>query len=321
MMRRTAMAFAARGGAKAKLSILIFHRVMREPDPLLPGEPSAAQFDALMRHVRSTYRPMPLSEAVEALQRGTLPAAALAVTFDDGYADNLTLAAPILQRHGIPATVFIATGYLDHGCMWNDRVIEAFRNTRKDELDLEMLQLGKQAVDSTGARRAAIDRVLNTLKYLPGPQRDDHADAVLRAAGVAAPRGLMLTREAVPSLARMGVDVGAHTVSHPILAELPKTQAWDEILASKHELEQLTSHAVSLFAYPNGKPGRDYTPEHVAMVRRAGFTAAVSTRWGAATRTTDLLQLPRFTPWTRHPLKFDLLMLRNVWRHGEQQAA
>ncbi len=67
-----------------------------------------------------------------------------------------------------------------------------------------------------------------------------------------------------------------------------------------------------LFAYPNGRPQQDYTAEHVAMVRDAGFAAAVSTARGAADRTTDPFQLPRFTPWRREPLGFDLLLARNL---------
>ena len=76
-----------------------------------------------------------------------------------------------------------------------------------------------------------------------------------------------------------------------------------------------------LFAYPNGKPGDDYGAEHVRMVHEARFRAAFSTAWGAASRASDVLQLPRFMPWTREPLKFDLLMLRNLRQRFEQKAA
>jgi peptidoglycan/xylan/chitin deacetylase (PgdA/CDA1 family) len=317
MIWRSALALASRG----KLSILIFHRVLSEPDPLLPSEPSAAQFDVLLRHIKTRFTVLPLSDAVRRLYNGTLAAGALAITFDDGYADNLAVAAPILQRHRIPATVFISTGYLDGRCMWNDVVIEAFRSTKQPVLDLTTLGLGKHLLASVEERRASIDRVLDEIKYLDNVQRELRVQEILRAAGVAAPTHLMLTRDSVRSLPDMGLDVGAHTVNHVILAKTGSDEARREIVDAKHDLEQLLGRAVLLFAYPNGKPNNDYLGEHVRMVREAGFAAAVSTAWGAASRASDPLQLPRFTPWARKPLKFDLLMLRNLRSGLEQKTA
>ncbi len=308
---RGVLALASRG----RLSILIFHRVLREPDPMLPGEPSAAQFDALMRHVKARFDVLPLAEAVTRLYAGTLPAAALAVTFDDGYADNVSVAAPILHRHAIPATLFVATGYLDGGCMWNDRVIAAFRDTRRPELDLSALALGRHPAVSLEERRAGMDRVLAELRYRPGAERERSAREILDVARVDAPRDLMLTSDAVRSLVAYGIDAGAHTVSHPILARTPADEAWREICESRRRLGEIVGRRVTLFAYPNGRPGRDYLDEHVRMAREAGFDAAVSTAWGAATRAGDRFELPRFTPWARTPLKFDLLMVRNL-RHA-----
>lgn len=320
MIWRSAFALASRSGAGARLSILIFHRVLPLKDPLFPTEPFAAQFDALIGHVISRFRVLPLSAAIAALRNGTLPARALAITFDDGYADNLTVAAPILRRHGAPATVFVATGYLDGDCMFNDLVIEALRTTAQPALDLASIGLGKLRLDSAAGRRRAIDHVLDHIKYLPASQRRERAEHILRAAEVPAPSRLMLTRESVRALPAAGFDVGAHTVTHPILARLGAGEAWGEICDSKRDLEELLGKPVNLFAYPNGKPDRDYTAEHVRMVREAGFAAAVTTAPGAANRDSDPFQLPRFTPWSRHPLRFDALMLRNL-RHGAEQRA
>ena len=270
---------------------------------------------------RAASASLPLRDAVRCLYDGTLPASALAITFDDGYADNLAVAAPILRRHGMPATVFIATGYLDRGCMFNDVVIEAFRSTEKCELDLTEYGLGRHPLGSVAERVAAIDRVLSQTKYLPLAERDARARDILRAAETAEPDGLMLTRDSVRKLVGSGFEVGAHTVNHPILAKTPSEKAWREICDGKRDLENLTGSPVTVFAYPNGRPGDDYLGEHVRMVREAGFSAAVSTAWGAASRASDALQLPRFTPWTRQPMKFDLLMLRNLRLGPEQKAA
>jgi len=266
MMWRHAFKIASPGGVRGRLSILIFHRVLAQSDPLCPGEPSAAQFDRLCAHLRARFEVLPLMEAVARLQKGSLPAGTLAITFDDGYADNLSIAAPILRKHGLPATIFVATGYLDGGCMWNDKIIEAFRSTRNGKIDLRGLGLEMYAVGSVAERTAGIARVLDATKYLPLVERDERADQILRAAGATAPAGLMLESGSVRSLADSGVDVGVHTVNHPILARTSSEQAWDEIVESKRRLEDLTGKPMRLFAYSNGKPDQDYSQEHVTMV-------------------------------------------------------
>jgi peptidoglycan/xylan/chitin deacetylase (PgdA/CDA1 family) len=306
VIARAALALAAR----ERLSILIFHRVLPAPDSLLPGEPSADQFDALLRHLERRFTVLPLREGLARTLDRTLPARALAITFDDGYADNVSIAAPLLRAHGMPATIFIATGYLDGGWMFNDIVIEAFRSTPAPEIDLGSLGLGRYKLESTKERRVAIDHVLQELKY--SPRRDADAREILRLAQITLPASPMLTREALRRVAGDGIDIGAHTVSHPILARVADEHAWREIRDGKRELERLVERPVTLFAYPNGKPGQDYSEAHVRMVREAGFDGAVSTRWGAATASSDRFQLPRFTPWTRSPWKFDLLMMRNL---------
>lgn len=319
MIWRSAFALASPGGTRARLSILIFHRVLPRQDPLFPGEVFAEQFATLMNHVASRFRVLALRDAVRALAQGTLPARAMAITFDDGYADNLEIAAPILQRNRMPATVFVATGYLDGGCMWNDLVIQAFRTTQRTSVDLHSIGLGTFHLGSHKDRRAAIDQVIAHLKYLPVHERRDRAERVLHAAEADAPIGLMLTRDSVRALHAAGFDVGAHTVTHPILARLASDAAWEEIRQSKLDLEALTGKPVGLFAYPNGKPGADYLPDHARMIREAGYEAAFTTAPGAANRGSDVYQLPRFTPWVRNPLRFDWLMMRNLRQDAEQR--
>jgi peptidoglycan/xylan/chitin deacetylase (PgdA/CDA1 family) len=310
MIGRTALALASRG----RLSVLIFHRVLPGRDALLPGEPTADEFDSLLGHLKEQFSVLPLSEAIVRLRDGSLPRSALAITFDDGYADNATVAAPLLRKHGLPATVFVATGYIDGGVMWNDIVIAAFRSAPSTCVSLESPDLGSYRLESIADRHTAIDRVLAQLKYRPAVERERQARSLLEIAGGELPRDLMMTSDMVKSLESSAIEIGAHTVTHPILARIPSPDAWREIVDSKHSLEALLGHAVALFAYPNGRPGQDFCAEHIRMAKKAGFTAAVSTAWGAASRASDPFQLPRFTPWTRKPLKFDLLMMRNLRR-------
>ena len=112
-MIRTAAHLLSPGGARARLSVLIFHRVFAQPDPLAPSEPDLPRFEHLLRWVSRWFQVLPLDEAVARLAAGTLPPRAAAITFDDGYADNAEVALPALQRAGLPATFFIATGFHD----------------------------------------------------------------------------------------------------------------------------------------------------------------------------------------------------------------
>ncbi len=290
----------------ATLSILIYHRVLARPDPLFPGEVDAALFERQLRLVKSFYAPLPLSEAVQRLQDGSLPPRAACITFDDGYADNAQVALPLLQRHGLHATFFIATGYLDGGQMWNDTVIEAVRQAPGPQLDLREHGLDCLPVASLAQRQAAIAALLGRLKYLPFAQRQQLALQIRRQAGAAAGPPAMLSTVQLRQLQAAGMGLGAHTASHPILSTLPDHAAQRDIADGKHRLEDLIQAPVTLFAYPNGKAGRDYGAPHVAMVQKLGFQAAVATDWGVARPGAglDLLQLPRFTPWDRGRLAF-----------------
>lgn len=292
----------------ATLSILIYHRVLARPDPLFPGEVDRALFERQLRLLKRFYTVLPLPVAVQRLRDGSLPPRAACITFDDGYADNAEQALPLLQQYGLHATFFIATGYLNGGHMWNDRVIDAVRQSPGATLDLRDLGLDCLPLASLAQRGAAIEHVLGKLKYLPFEQRQRLAVDIRRRAGGAmrtmAPA--MLTTYQLRRLHAAGMGIGAHTVSHPILAALSDRAARNDIANGKRELEQLLQAPVTLFAYPNGKAGHDYGPAHVQIVKSLGFAAALATDWGVARPGAglDLFQLPRFTPWDRGRLAF-----------------
>ncbi len=297
-----------------RLSVLAYHRVLPQHDALLPSEPAAAAFEDRMRWVRANFEVLPLAEAANALARQRLPKRALSITFDDGYADNYEVALPILLRLGLPATFFVATGFLDGGCMFNDVVIEALRVAPGPHLDLDDLGLGCHPVGSDEQRTRAIERILVRLKYFEPERRRRVAGEVAHRAGSRTPTDLMMTSEQVRALSAAGMEIGAHTVTHPILAEVPLARARHEMEASRARLEQITGAPVRLFAYPNGSPRRDYYAEHAALARELGFDAAVSTAWGAARAGDDPYQIPRFTPWDRADWRFGLRLAHNAMR-------
>jgi peptidoglycan/xylan/chitin deacetylase (PgdA/CDA1 family) len=294
-----------------RLSVLCYHRVLARQDPLLPGEPTAEEFEERMRWVKTNFNVLPLMEAVRAMRENRLPPRALCITFDDGYADNFCIALPILQRLGLPATFFVATGFLDGGCMFNDVVIEAVRAALPADLDLDDLGLGRHPLGSDEQRCRAIDRILARLKYFEPIRRSEVAREVARRAGARVRTDLMMTSEQVCRLHAAGMEIGAHTVSHPILAEVGAQRARHEMAASRARLEEITGAPVRLFAYPNGTPLRDYRGEHAALAREVGFDAAVSGAWGAARAGDDLYQIPRFTPWDRPNWRFGLRLATN----------
>lgn len=305
-------------GPHARLSILIYHRVLPVPDPLFPGEVDAAWFDAQMALVKDSFNVLPLGEAAQRLTSGNLPPRAACITFDDGYADNAEIALPILERYGLPATFFVATDFLDGGRMWNDTLIEALRLAPAGSLDLRSIGLGDYPLRSWDERRSAIAAIIGALKYLPQTARAEQVQHVADIAGAALPTNLMMRSDQVRTLRARGMEIGGHTAGHPILARLDSAAARDEMARGKEVLEGILGERIKLFAYPNGKPHQDYAHEHVDMVRDLGFEAAVSTAWGVATRTSDVFQLPRFTPWDRAPAKFSLRLLQNLLRTTPQ---
>ncbi|MGE0383616.1 MAG: polysaccharide deacetylase family protein [Gammaproteobacteria bacterium] len=295
---------------RPRLSVLIYHRVLAEPDPMRTYEIDAARFDAQMRWVGAAFNVVPLEDAIAALAHGRLPPRALAITFDDGYADNLDCAVPILRRHGLHATFFLTTRHVAGGMMWNDRVIEGVRHGPGPLLSLEHHGLGTFSIGDAGARRSAAMKLLGALKYEPPERRERIADELLAAAP--AVRGPMLDEDQVRALSRTGMGIGGHTHSHPILARLPEQDARAEIAANRDALAALTGRAPVLFAYPNGKPDTDYGARDIALVRQAGYGAAMSTAVGAAGAGADRFQLPRFTPWDRSRGRFLLRLARNT---------
>ena len=315
MLFRQSFALMSPAGQGARLQVLIFHRVLPSADPLFPQEVDAARFDRICGWLRAWFNVLPLDEAVRRLSAGTLPARSLAITFDDGYADNHDIALPILRRHGLTATFFIATGYIDGGRMWNDTIIESLKHTALDAIDLQDVQglsFGTHSLRTPGERRAAIDAIIPRIKHLPAARRQSAADDIARCAKAVLSNDLMMTSDQVIALHRGGMQIGAHTVTHPILALLGAEEACAEIVASRQSLEHLLGAPVRLFAYPNGQPGQDYSAQTVAIARAAGFDAAVTTAWGSSDSRTDRFEIPRFTPWDRTRMRFGARLLGNL---------
>jgi peptidoglycan/xylan/chitin deacetylase (PgdA/CDA1 family) len=192
--------------------------------------------------------------------------------------------------------------------MWNDAVIEVVRNAPGERLNLGRAGFGVVDIGCPVRRRAVIEMLIAALKYLPA---DERIERVKRMARSFTPT--MLSSDQLIALHRAGMAIGAHTVSHPILSAISNAEARAEIADGRARLQDIIQAKVTLFAYPNGKPGRDFEERHAAMLRSQGFEAAVTTAWGAARVGTDPLYLPRFTPWDRGSGRFLLRMAANMF--------
>ena len=197
--------------------------------------------------------------------------------------------------------------------MWNDTLIEAIKATHLEAIDLRDLGLGRLKMRSIEDKRAALGKLIPTLKHRKESTRETMvADIADRCGATRLPGDLMMTSTELRALHAAGMGIGAHTVNHPILARCDESGARREISDGRAKLESLLGERIGLFAYPNGKYGADYTEEHVDIVRGLGFDAAVTTNLGASGHGNDAFQLSRFTPWDRPAWRFGLRLALNL---------
>jgi len=317
---RLATGFYAPAGLRSRLSVFYFHRALAQPDPLLPGEPDARTFDGILGWIGAQFQVLDPLEACERLFAGTLPARPAVITFDDGYRDNHAVALPLLRRHRMKAAFFVATGYLDTGMMFNDRVIEAVRRCKVDSI--RMPTLGGTApralpLSDLDQRRRALDEIIDCIKFLPPDERLEQVERLEHQCGdegEQAAATMMMTPEQVVDLQRQGMQVGGHTRTHPILRVLDDPEAVAEIAGGREDLKAILGEAPALFAYPNGKRGRDYDLRDERIVESAGFSYAFATDNAAADRNCSRFAIPRFTPWDRSKLRFGARVIVNLRR-------
>jgi peptidoglycan/xylan/chitin deacetylase (PgdA/CDA1 family) len=306
-------------------TVLLYHRVADvRPDPWSLSV-SPRHFAEHMEVLRRRCRPTRLQELVQGLRDGRPVCRTVVVTFDDGYADNLTNAQPILEYTGMPATIFVATGKIDHGGeFWSDELCRLLLQPGLLPPLLELRigsrnyrwELGESArysvadarryaewiawgfrVKAPTARHALYRSLWEVLLPLNEGARQAALDQIRRWAGVTQVNDRsrqMLDPNGVSALARDGlIEIGAHTVTHPSLAVLPAIAQRDEIQGCKSRLEEILERPVINFSYPYGRRC-DYTPETIAIVREAGFHCACSSFAGTVGRSTDPFQLPRY---------------------------
>lgn len=277
--------------------------------------PSA--FERQVRYLAAEYAVLPLPEIVERLRtRRSLPSNAVAITFDDGYADNLE-AARTLHRHGLTATFFITAGCMASGDpFWPAEIRALVASIEVPALDLDVDGRPVRIdVQGTRGQERAVKDLTRLIKGHPVPVREAIRERLRQAAGTAAVPQYMLRWEDLAEMQRLGMTIGAHTLTHPNLPNAGPVDAWREIEGSKQRLERELGAPVTLFAYPNGGAERYMTPKIASMVEQAGFAAATTSRNGFAGPGSDPYALERIQVQERLE---DLLFALEVERFAFQ---
>jgi glycosyltransferase involved in cell wall biosynthesis/peptidoglycan/xylan/chitin deacetylase (PgdA/CDA1 family) len=285
-------------GSAGRLSVLLFHKIPTVADPVTKDEMDLARLERILDFLVEHANVLPLSEATVALKKGSLPRRAMALTFDDGYAEWLTNVSPALRKRNLPATFFVTTGQMGNsGHLWHERIVAAVRALPNSGVSLPYGFGNYADLSKIESRKFLVAELQERLKYAPLEQRTSAIELLEAQADSKLILPPAFDASSVRTLHSQGFEIGGHTINHPILNECTRSQARDEIGGCKEELEALIAGQVHSFAYPNGHPGEDFDAEHVAMVKSLGYKNAVTTAMGVATSASDVYQIPRFTPW------------------------
>ena len=285
-----------------KALVLIYHRVVElEKDPqLLAVSPN--NFEKQIKYLKENYNVISLREMINCLKKKKIENKSIAITFDDGYYDNLYYAKDILLKHRVPATFFVSTGYL-----------ESNREYLCDELEyvfllncpLKKLNLsisGKQFSEEISTEEDAINvyhKVHQFIKYLKHVEREKVLNDIYTWADIdrsrkARPSHRSLNSEELQKLAANDlIDIGAHTVNHVVLSQEDSPSKREEIRLSKDKLEELLNQKIDLFSYPFGTSS-DYDMETIELLKEFEFCCGIANNQGQVVKGSDIWQVPRF---------------------------
>jgi peptidoglycan/xylan/chitin deacetylase (PgdA/CDA1 family) len=276
------------------LKVLAYHRVLpRSYEAGFPYDMElvsawADEFDWQMQYLSRNYRVINSHDLLAFIDSGTWPDQPCAmVTFDDGYVDNHDIVLPILKRHGLTAVIFVSTGYVGSGqTFWYDQLAYEVLHTSVSQLSLEpggaKLDLGVTETQ----RREVLDKLLRHLKAVSNDVRISTLAQWRAEMGslvdVDLPNSLHrpMNWDEVKALSDAGIEIGSHTVSHPVLPRVTDpAQLESEMVDSKAELEARLGKPVLSFAYPTGGPGA-YSKPVIECAERAGYRLAFTYRGG-----------------------------------------
>ena len=279
---------------RSKALILMYHRFSAKDDA---GAISAGEFEKQLDYLQARYEVVPLSFVAERLISGrSLPHRVAVITIDDGYRDVYTEALPLLHRRNLPATMFVVTDFIDGKTwLWTDKA--RYLTGRAPSGNVETIINGRPFrfnLDGPGSREETAALVNDQLKLMADHAKEEAINHLAASLGIEIPpippaKFAPLAWDEVRKLDSSGVEIGSHTVTHPILTHTGGTRLRHELTESRSRLEQMLGRKVTLFCYPNG----DVNGEVRREVERAGYTSAVTTRYGFNDNKSDALALAR----------------------------
>ena len=295
--------------------ILMYHRVNDQSDGFLPST-SIRTFSMQMQYLAENYSVLSLEDMVACAKVQDVPERAIVVSLDDGYRDNFTQAFPILQQHGLPATVFLATDAIGTGNrLWHDNVCWAISRTTVSVVYGYGKDCG-HSLYSPKEKLTAIDNILWYFRSLSKSERDMQLQTLMRELGIQENHSaipLMLSWDEVRIMRAGGIRFGAHTMSHPILSNLSDEEVRHEVRNSKRVIEENLQESVMSFAYPSGRVC-DFNERVRSIVREEGFDCAVTTVSGVNPGDADVFSLKRDGFWDKNPGVFGVrLAYSKVW--------
>jgi peptidoglycan/xylan/chitin deacetylase (PgdA/CDA1 family) len=278
--------------------ILGYHRVAVSEDDIYLNCVRPQFFTEQLAVLREYANLLTIDELLKGLQANSLPPRTVVVTFDDGYADNLYQALPRLVQYEIPATVFVASGFLGSRFWW-DKLADVLLDS--DELsDRFSLELSSQTRTwrlsslATVERKKVFQEVYQAFLGLSVQELRQAMDQLTQQLGHGSDDrccSRALTHEELLTLSQCELlTIGAHTVNHPFLANLSAEEQLGEIGGCKAELEMLLGKPVTAFSYPHGSGNK----ETRTLVQEAGFTSACASYNDVVGSYSDLFNLPRF---------------------------
>ncbi|MFW6253359.1 MAG: polysaccharide deacetylase family protein [Chitinivibrionales bacterium] len=298
--------------------ILYYHRILPKSDPYAIDAIRVTDFDQQMSMLSGAFNLMTINQLNLALERGIIPPKTACVTFDDGYLDNLLYAAPILKKHHVPATIFLATDFIGTGkTLWPDRIISTVRHTHCSTLSEYFFGI-RLPLDSQQTRLAAIKMLLEWFKQFSPERREEHIQHLQSLLGVPPKRErrLMLNWDEVRYMQKAGIEFGSHTVSHPILSHLTDEQIDQEVADSKREIETQIDTPVESFAYPNGRLC-DFDERVIGALKNHGYKSAVTTCDSANDATVDPFVLSRESVWEMDANRLFIRMVMKRVLHSQ----
>jgi peptidoglycan/xylan/chitin deacetylase (PgdA/CDA1 family) len=288
-LRRLVWPLEVRAVRPGSSVVLGYHGVGRSDfDPwrlLLPPELFSEHLEALTKH----YRPVSLRDSVEAAARGEPIHRGVTLTFEDGDRSFLDEIKPALERFGVPATMFMLSGYIDSGVdFWWDRLAAIAVSPRRpttgsDELDAVHVDWALEPLDFC---RALHEQLLP----LPHARRSEQLDALATLAQPDATPPRTLSSDELVELADSDlIEIASHTVWHPRLSDLEPAEQLDELRRSRDDLEQLVGKPVTSFAFPHGQ----VSAAAVAQAREAGYTYVCTSAYAPLRAGASHFNVPR----------------------------